>query len=137
MADEKLSVLVVEQERGDLKSPSRLLQDRFRVVTCPVESVALEFVSESRPAAVLMGADAFYLEGAAILERWRAASPETRVLFVDADGPWLLVMEPDPAEEGRMAISPCAIDDIASAVGEFLGGEKKEACDGRLAVLAV
>jgi DNA-binding NtrC family response regulator len=136
--DEKLSILVVGQESGDpLRFPSRLLQDRFRVATCPMESVALEFLSESRPAAVLMDADAFYLEGTAVVERLRAASPGTRVVFVDTDGPWTLLLEPESSGTGEVAINPCAVDELASAVGELLGGEKKEACDGRLAILAV
>jgi len=54
-------IVVVEQGQGDQNSPSRLLESRFRVVTCPVESVALEYVSESRPAAVLLDATALYL----------------------------------------------------------------------------
>lgn len=136
MAHELPTILVVEQETGDLRSPSRLLQSRYRVVTCPVEAVALEYVSESRPAALLMDASAFYLEGAGIVERWRKASPGTRVLFLDADGPWGLLLEIAGDAEGQVAINPCALDDIGSAVDEVLG-RGKEVQDGRLAFLAV
>lgn len=135
--DEKRLILVVGQESGDLRSPARLLDARFRVATSALESVALEFASESRPAAALVDADAFYLEGSAVVDRWRAAAPGTRVVFVDSDGPWTLLLEPDPAADGQMAIHPCAADELASAVSELLGDEKKEACDGRLAVLAL
>ena len=140
MAQELPVILVVEKEAGEFRSPSRLLQERFKVVTCPVESVALEYVSESRPAAVLLDADTYYLEGAAIVERWSAASPGTRVLFVDTDGPWALLMEPVSGDPGQMAINPCALDEIGSAVDELLGLAGvggKERQDGRMAFLAV
>lgn len=129
-------IVVVEQEGGTLASPSRLLQSRFRVVTCPVEAVALEFVAESRPAAVLQDASAFYLDPG-VADRWRTASPGTRVLFVDTDGPWALLMDPDGTD---ITINPCALDEIASAVDELLGGAgagRKELQDGRMAFLAV
>jgi len=141
--NEALKILVVEQELGDLHSPSRLLQSRFRVVTCPVEAVALEYVSESRPAAVLMDAAALYLEGSGVMERWRAASPGTRVLFVDTEGPWSLLLEPSEEISGQVAINPCAVDEIASAVAELLGRDPcefaggKEVQDDRMAFLAV
>lgn len=139
MAQELPVILVVERERGEFQSPSRLLQERFKVVTCPVESVALEYVTESRPAAVLLDADTYYLEGAAIVERWNAASPGTRVIFVDTDGPYALLMEPIPSESAEMAINPCAVEQIGSAVDELLGPDarRKECQDGRMAYLAV
>ena len=139
MAQELPVILVVERERGELRSPSRLLQERFKVVTCPVEAVALEYVMESRPAAVLLDADTYYLEGAAIVERWSAASPGTRLIFVDTDGPYALLMEPTLSESGEMAINPCAVEQIGSAVDELLGPDvrRKECQDGRMAFLAV
>ena len=133
-------ILVVEKEGAELRSPSRLLQRQFKVVTCPVESVALEYVMESRPAAVLLDAALYYLQGAAIVERWSAASPGTHVVFVDAEGPWVLLMEPTPSDSGEMAIHPCALDEIGSAVAELLAcgaAGRKECRDGRMAVLAV
>lgn len=134
-------ILVVENEGGELRSSSRLLQERFKVVTCPVESVALEYVTESRPAAVLLDADTYYMEGAGIMERWSTASPGTRVLFVDTDGPWVLLMEPASGDPGQiMTINPCPLDQIGSAVDEMLGlvgVGGKELQDGRMAILAV
>jgi len=143
VSHEAEQIVVVEQEGGSLSSSSRLLQSRYRVATCPVESVALEYVSESRPAAVLMDATTLYLEGSSIVERWRTASPRTRVLFFDAEGPWGLLMEVGETESGQVAINPCALDEIASALGEMLGGGpredggRKELQDDRMAFLAV
>ena len=143
MADEAPKIVVVEQGSGDLHSPSRLLQSHYRVVTCPVESVALEYVSESRPAAVLLDAAALYLEGPGLLDRWRTASPGTRILFLDTEGPWALLMELSESESGQVAINPCALGEIASAVRELLlhdprGSQgRKEVQDDRMAVLAV
>ena len=130
MPNDLPSLLVVEQ--GTSLSP--LLGARFRVATCPVESVALEYVAESRPTAVLLHADALYLEGPAHVDRWRAACPGTRVVFVDTEGPYCLLME---VSEAEVAINPCAIDEIASAVGELLGSGGKEVQDDRMAVVAV
>jgi DNA-binding NtrC family response regulator len=133
-------ILLVEKEGGDLQSSSRLLQQRFKVVTCPVETVALEYVKESRPAAVLLDATTYYLEGAALVDRWSAVSPGTRVLFVDREGPWALLMEPAVGNTGQMAINPCALDEIGTAVDELLGLDPvggKECQDGRMAFLAV
>jgi DNA-binding response OmpR family regulator len=138
--DELPKILVVEHEPGGLNSPSRLLYDRYQVVTCPVESVALEYVSESRPAAVLMDASAFYLEGSGIVERWKTASPGTRVVFLDREGPWALLMELAETESGQVTINPCALDEIAAAIGELLGDDgagRKEYFDDRMAFLAV
>jgi hypothetical protein len=132
-------IVVVEQGDGAHAAFSVFLQSRFRVVTCPVESVALEFVTESRPAAVLQDASAFYLDPA-VAERWRAASPSTRVFFVDTDGPWALLMEPAEPGSGHVTINPCALDEIASAVHELLGSDGaagKEYQDGRMAFQAV
>jgi DNA-binding response OmpR family regulator len=136
--DELPKMLVVEHEPGGLKSLSRLFQDRYQVLTCPVEAVALEYVSESRPVAVLMDASALYLEGSGIVERWKTASPGTRVVFLDREGPWALLMELSETESGQVSINPCALDEIAAAIGELLGGAgRKEFLDDRMAFLAV
>ena len=140
MGQELPVILVVEKEGGDLRSSFHLLQERFKVVTCPVEPVALEYVKESRPAAVLLDAATYYLEGAALVERWSALAPGTRVLFVDAEGPWVLLMEPASSDPAQMAINPCALDEIGAAVDELLGLDPvggKECQDGRMAFLAV
>ena len=133
-------VLAVEREKGALREASRLLQSRYRIVTCPVESVALEFLSESRPTAVLFDAAALYLDGAPLVERWRQAAPGTRIFFVDMDGPWALLMEPVGTDGSEMSIHPCALDEIASGLDELLGRALAgitEVSDGRLAVAAV
>jgi DNA-binding NtrC family response regulator len=140
MTQEDPVILVVEHPNGGLRFPHRLLESRYRLVTCPLEAVGLEYVSASRPAAVLLDADVLYLEGSGVVERWRSACPETRIVFVDTDGPWALLMEPAATEPGQIAIHPCALDEIGSAVDELLGpagAGRKEFPDGRMALLAV
>ena len=144
MADDRPVVLVVEQDFRDLKPlVSRLSEGPFRLATCPVESVALEFVAESRPRALLLDARTLYLEGAACLERWRTASPGTRILFLDADGPWCLLMELPGADPGHVTINPCGAEQLASAIEELLsrdpgpGAGRTEVLDDDLAVLVV
>jgi len=108
VADARPVILVVEQDFRDLKPlVSGLSKGPFRLATCPVESVALEFLAESRPRALLLDARTLYLEGAECLERWNSASPDTRILFLDADGPWCLLMELPGADAGQVTINPC------------------------------
>jgi DNA-binding response OmpR family regulator len=141
--DDRPLILVVEQDFRDLNPLVQSLSEgRFRLATCPVETVALEFVAERRPRAVLLDAHALYLQGAECLARWRAASPGTRVLFLDADGPWCLLMELPGADPAEVTINPCAAPQLATAVAELLSrepasGVRTEACDDRLADVAV
>lgn len=144
MKDQRPVVLVVEQEFRDLAPLSaRLASGSFRLATCPLERVALEYVAESRPAAVLLDARTLYLEGPDCLARWTAASPETRVAFVDADGPWCLLMELPGANPAQIAIHPCATDGLAPAVEELLSRDPgadaggRETSHDRLAVLTL
>ncbi len=141
MQDVRPVLVLVETEGSDLGSSSRLLQFRYRLVTCPVESVALEYVSQSPPAAVLQDARALYLEGSSIVQRWKTACPDTRVLFLDAEGPWGLLMEPEDPESGMVRINPFVLDQVGSAVEEMLDGDAvaagKEVEDGRMAFLVV
>ncbi|HZE97552.1 MAG TPA: hypothetical protein VE981_11040 [Planctomycetota bacterium] len=145
MTDDRPVVLVVEQEFRDLAILSiSLSTGPVRLATCPVEGVALEFVAESRPAAVLLDARTLYLEGPPCLERWRSASPDTRVLFVDVDGPWCLLMELASADSGQVDINPCGVEEFARAVEELLmrkpvarSVETEDSKDDHLAVAAV
>lgn len=144
MIADRAVLLVVEQDFRELPIlSSRLSEGNYRLATCPVESVALEFVKESRPAAVLLDARTLYLEGSSCLDRWKAASGSTRVLFVDADGPWCLLMELPDSDPSQVAIHPCGVEEIARTIEDLLsrdpgrGAGRREFHDGRLAVLAV
>ncbi|HEV3026041.1 MAG TPA: hypothetical protein VG457_00630 [Planctomycetota bacterium] len=144
VTDERPVILVMEQDFWDLKPlVSRLSEGPFRLATCPVESVGLEFLAESRPRAVLLDARKLYLEGADCLQRWNSASPGTRILFLDADGPWCLLMELPGADPGQVTINPCDAGQLAGAIDELLSrdpsagvGRTEVHVDG-LAVLAV
>ena len=141
MQDVRPVLVLVEKEDSNLGFSARLLQFRYRLVTCPVEAVALEYVSQSPPAAVLQDASALYLEGPSIVKRWKTACPGTRVLFLDEEGPWGLLMEPEDPESGMVRINPFVLDQIGAAVEEMLDGDAvaagKEVEDGRMAFLAV
>ncbi len=142
MTDDRPLILVVEQDFQDLKPMVQALgEGPFRLATCPVEAIALEFVAERRPLAVLLDAHALYLEGAACLARWNVASPGTRVLFLDADGPWCLLMELPGADSSQVSINPCAANQLGKAIEELLSrepaaaAEPSEGRDARLADL--
>ena len=144
MADGRPVILVVEQDFRDLTPlAAGLAEGLYRLATCPVESVALEYVAESRPAAVLMDARSLMMEGAACLARWKAASPGTRVLFLDTDGPWCLLLELPDADPAHVVIHPCGAAQLAAAVQEVLsrdpglGAGRTEVPDDRMAVLVV
>lgn len=143
MKDDRPWILVVEQNFRDLKPiVQTLAEGRHRLATCPVEAVALEFVAESRPQAVILDSHALYLEGAACLARWNTASPGTRVLFLDADGPWCLLMELPDRDPAHVTINPCAASQLSAAVDELLsrvsGPETRtEVFDDRMADLVV
>lgn len=144
MTSESPILLVVEHDFHELSILTPRLQDgRYRLATCPVESVALEYVKESRPAAVLLDARALYLEGPGCVRRWTAASALTRVLFVDIDGPWCLLTELPDADAGDVTIHPCGVEDLPRVIEELLSrppgadAGRREVHDGRLAVLAV
>jgi DNA-binding response OmpR family regulator len=142
VADERPVILVVEQDFRDLKPlVAWLSAGPIRLATCPVESVALEFLAESRPRALLLDARTLYLEGADCLRRWNVASPATRILFLDTDGPWCLLMELPGADPGQVTINPCGVEQLAGAIEELLsrdpdaGVVKTEVHDDGLAVL--
>ena len=144
MADERPVILVVEQDFRDLKPlVSRLSEGPFRLATCPVESVALEFLAESRPRVLLLDARTLYLEGAECLQRWTTVSPGTRILFLDADGPWCLLMELPGADPGQVTINPCGAEQLAGAIDELVSRDpstgigRSEVHDDGLAVLVV
>lgn len=140
MTADRPVVLVVEQDFRELPALSeRLLSGKYRLATCPVEAVALEYVRESRPAAVLLDARTLYLEGPPCLDRWRSASGSTRILFADADGPWWVLMELQDADPGQVAIHPCGVQDIARTIEDLLSRDpaRREVRDDRLAVVAV
>jgi DNA-binding response OmpR family regulator len=144
VVDERPVILVVEQDFRDLKPlVSGLSKGPFRLATCPVESVALEFLAESRPRALLLDARTLYLEGAECLVRWNSVSPDTRILFLDTDGPWCLLMELPGADAGQVTINPCGAEQLAAAIDEVLsrdsstGVGKTEVRPDGLAILAV
>jgi hypothetical protein len=140
VTSERPVLLVVEQDFPDLPALTpQLIEGRYRLTTCPLEPVALEYVKESRPAAVLLDACTLYLEGPSCLERWKLASRSTRILFVDSDGPWCLLMELEDVDPGQIAIHPCRSREIALTIEDLLfrDSDVKEVRDDRLAGVAV
>jgi DNA-binding NtrC family response regulator len=107
-------VLIVE----DPEEPSgamalRLSDSEFRVGTCALPKVALEFVLERRPDLVLMQASFLYREGVENLGAWRQVPEDSRLLFVDCQGSWTTLLElPDP-ETGTVRIFPCPTAQIS------------------------
>lgn len=107
MLDPRRTVLVVDADSSTLKDlAERLSPDRFRIATCPRWDVALEYVAQHAPHFVLTDAKTFYLDGTSLLRQIRAASPSTRVIFLDQEETGSLFME--PAGDGAITIiNPC------------------------------
>jgi DNA-binding response OmpR family regulator len=117
-ADPK-SVLVVDADCEMLKTLAASLSPvRFRIATCPRWDVALEYVAEHAPDFVLADAKTFYVEGSALVQRIRAASAKTRVLFLDTEDTWALFMEPAGADGAVTVINPCRRRELVQGATE-------------------
>ena len=107
MTDDKKSVLVVDADSETLKTLAASLSPvHYRIATCPRWDVAMEYVAEHAPDFVMADAKTFYVEGSALVQRIRAASPKTRVLFLDSEDTWALFMEPAGADGAVTVINP-------------------------------
>jgi DNA-binding response OmpR family regulator len=121
MNPEKPSVLIVDHESAALKSvSSRLDPARFRAATCPFGSVAYEYVAQNKPDLVLLDANLLYVKGADSFQMMRETSPRTRVVFVDTEGPWTLLMDLPRRETNEMLINPCASDEVMGVVEHMI-----------------
>ena len=113
MKDSRRTLLVVDADSAPLRElAARFVPERYRVATCPRWDVALEYIAEHAPEFVLADAQTFYLEGKALLERIRAASRLTRVIFLDTEGAWSVFMEPQGGDGAVTLISPCRLEEI-------------------------
>ena len=118
---EKPSVLIVDDDSEALKALSaRLDPSRLRAVTCPYGRGAYEYVAENKPALVLLDARLLYLQGADSFQRMKTSSPQTRVVFLDSDGPWTLLMDLPGQETHEMLINPCVRDDVPRMVEQLI-----------------
>lgn len=116
MKDRRRTLLVVDGDSEPLKElAARFTPERFRIATCPVWEVALEYIAENRPEFVLTDAHAFYMQGMGLLEKIRKVAPDTRVLFLDSDGPWSLFMEPCGGDGSDIVINPCSRAELFKA----------------------
>ena len=113
MEDARRTLLVVDGESAPLKElAARFVPERYRVATCPRWDVALEYVAQHAPDFVLTDAHTFYLEGKPLLERIRAASSRTRVIFLDTEGSWSVFLEPAGGDGAVTLINPCRIEEL-------------------------
>lgn len=114
-------LLVADDRPPTLRSlAERLDPARYEVAVRPFGEDALRFVRDRNPRAVVRDAERLYMEGHAAAEQVRAACPDTRLLFLDEDGPWLLFIEPTGAEETDLLVHPCPAEDVAAALDEIL-----------------
>jgi DNA-binding NtrC family response regulator len=113
LKDVRGTLLVVDDDSAPLRElAARFAAERYRVATCPRWDVALEFVAQNAPDFVLTDARTFYLEGPPLLARIRAASPRTRVIFLDNEGAWSVFLEPQGGDGAVTLINPCRIDEL-------------------------
>jgi hypothetical protein len=98
-------------------SPS--LQCFFKVAT-PRNAEVAPLVRVLRPAAVLLEGSEYYLDGRKIHSTLKGCSPETRVLFLDLEGPWALWMEMESEETRDLRIEPCEAVRAGAALLDLL-----------------
>ena len=104
------------------------------LVTTPRDAEVASLVRVLRPTAVLLEASEFYLDGAKMHAALKHSSPETRVLFLDVDGPWALWIEIELEEARMLRIGPCETARAGDALLELLN--ESGASAPRLAVSA-
>jgi len=93
---------------------------RFRIVACPFGEPAFEAIAAGKPHLVLVNADRFYLDGNGLQAQVHAMSAETRVIYLDEDGDWLLFIEPSNDGGTDLLVNPCTSDRIAEVIDELL-----------------
>lgn len=95
------------------------LRSCFKVAAPPDGDVE-SLVRILRPTAVLLEASEFYLDGRKVHTALKHASPETRVMFLDVEGPWALWIEMESEETRSLRIGPCETGNAGAALLEFL-----------------
>jgi len=78
-------------------------------------------LSTLKPKAVLLEASELYLEGRTILSRLRERSADSRVIFLDVEGSWALLMECESEETNDLLIHPCSMDALEETLMDVLG----------------
>lgn len=111
-----LLLLGKPQESLQFLVDSLLFDSRCRLVRSPGEAAVETMASMLKPAAVLLDASELYLGGRAVLLRLRERSAASRVIFVDVDGPWALLIEHESDETNDVRIQPCALRDLGAAL---------------------
>jgi hypothetical protein len=97
-----------------------LLGKRCSVVRTVGEAAVETMASILKPAAVLLEASELYLEGRTILSRLRERSGDSRVIFLDVEGPWALFMEFESGNTNDLRVLPCAVDALGETLMELL-----------------
>lgn len=116
---EPLLLLGKQEESLLLLSP--LLSPGSSVIRTIGEAAVEAMASILKPTAVLLEASELYLGGRAIHSRLKERSPDSRVIFLDVDGPWALFMEFESEETNDLRIQPCAVAALGETLMKFLG----------------
>lgn len=96
-------------------------------VTAPADLDVAPLVGLLRPTAVLLDSAEFHLDGRRIHGALRRSSPETRVLFLDLDGPWALWIELESEETRDLRVVPCETARSGDALLELIQEEETTA----------
>jgi hypothetical protein len=107
-----------------------LLGERCSVVRTAGETAMETMAAILKPTAVLLEASELYLEGRTILSRLKAGSKESRIIFLDVEGPWALFMEFESEETNDLRVRPCAVNALGGTLMEVLeGGRPGAGCE--------
>jgi hypothetical protein len=97
------------------------LGKRCSVVRTPGEASIETMISILKPTAVLLEASELYLEGRTLLSRLKERSADSRVIFLDVEGLWALLMEFESEETNDLRIHPCSVEALEETLMKFLG----------------
>ena len=92
-----------------------------------VDAVEAEtLASVLKPGAILLEASDLYLEGRTLLSRLKEHSGDSRVIFLDVEGPWALFMEFISDHTNDLRIQPCTLDGLGETLMTLLESGKPE-----------
>jgi hypothetical protein len=107
-----------------------LVGERCSVVRTAGETPVETMAAILKPTAVLLEASELYLEGRTILSRLKARSEQSRIIFLDVEGPWALFMEFESEDTNDLRVRPCAVNALGRTLMEVLeGGRPGAGCE--------
>ena len=109
-------LLLLGKQEESLHLLAPLLGPRCSLVRTIGEAAVEAMASILRPTAILLEASELYLGGRTLHSRLKERSPDSRVIFLDVEGPWALFLEFEAEDTNDLRVQPCSV----ASLGETL-----------------